>query len=41
VAEGREPDAPTRAANWPFSIDRLRPVKIGISRVGYLNCASS
>jgi len=31
------PDGPTRAANCPFSIVMLSPVKMGTSRVGYLN----
>jgi len=35
-----QPEGPTKAANWPFSMVRLRPVKMGISRVGYLNYIS-
>jgi hypothetical protein len=34
------PDGPTNAANWPFSIVKLRPEKIGMSRVGYLKNTS-
>lgn len=32
------PDEPTRPANCPFSIVRLRSLKIGVSLVGYLKC---
>ena len=35
-----QPEGPTRAANWPFSTVKLRPVKTGTSRLGYLKYTS-